>query len=264
MTQDYKLIIYEITDKCNSVCPVCFQKGKSWRQIGLEEFTETLKHFTGKEVRLLGGEPTLHPNVLEMIEAIHKSGNTAYMSSNGIRIGNDRAFAKELVRCQDSGKLMVNISLNGGLNRYQTIAAHGRDELETKMDALANLNELKLLSVSSIIQRGKEFVIEDLLSLKHQFENIKNITFRADMIADKPYRTNDFIRLMLERKVMTRKDLSKVVVSGMIDKRCNGNHCCFKVIKDGYALHWYDPFPVCFCAGTYDVSTSKFRQYTEG
>ena len=261
-TSNYNLLFYDITSKCNSDCPICFQKGNSFRDISIEELEKSLKNVKGKEIRLLGGEPTLHPDLCEMIKVIHESGNSAYFATNGIVLSKDKRLVADLFELQKSGKLMINISMNGGLSEKITELLHGKNELPEKLSALYNMKGFKYLSASSVLCRNiNEFVLVDLVKIQNMFA-LKNITFRGEINGESPYKTNEFLYLALKSKIITRKDLSRVVMAGFTDINCKGRNCCIKLIKDGYTIHWYEECSDCWRTRKYNPNTASIEFYS--
>jgi MoaA/NifB/PqqE/SkfB family radical SAM enzyme len=76
---------------CNRSCSYCFavndHEQHKQKEMSLEEFTSTLRWLKGsgmKEVRLLGGEPTLHSRFNEIVELVLDEGMNALIFSGGI------------------------------------------------------------------------------------------------------------------------------------------------------------------------------------
>lgn len=243
---------------------MCFQKGNEFNDLTVKELKESLKYIRGKEVRLLGGEPTLHKDLCDMIKVIHDSGNHAYFATNGIALSKNEKLIKELFELQENGRLTVNVSMNGGLCKDTTIKLHGNDELDMKLQALSNMRGFKKLSVSAVLCRGvNEFVLHDLPHIRDMF-NLSNITFRSELNAPNYYKTNEFLFLALKEGVITRKDLSKIILAGFTDKQCKGQNCCVKLIKEGYTIHWYEFCTTCWRIRKYDPETQNIKFYSEG
>ncbi len=91
-----------VTNVCNLKCPYCFagQYLETAKQatdsafIGLATFQERLDFLDRSginEIRLIGGEPTLHPQFPELIEQAHQRGKRIVVFSHGLMP--DRALA---------------------------------------------------------------------------------------------------------------------------------------------------------------------------
>jgi len=85
-----------VTYRCNLSCPYCFAHDlqQEYRQdLQPEEFDKLLKWMTATRVTavaFIGGEPTLHPKIVEMVRATAEAGITVTMFTNGL-------FPRELV-----------------------------------------------------------------------------------------------------------------------------------------------------------------------
>lgn len=81
-----------INSHCNLRCPYCFaqeittQTKNSLQNKGLLTLNglEKILHLTGdqKQVKILGGEPTLHPHFVEICERVGKNGNPIFILTN--------------------------------------------------------------------------------------------------------------------------------------------------------------------------------------
>ena len=71
-----------VTYRCNLSCPYCFAHDlqQEYRQdLQPEEFDKLLKWMTATRVTavaFIGGEPTLHPKIVEMVRATAEAGIT--------------------------------------------------------------------------------------------------------------------------------------------------------------------------------------------
>ena len=243
---------------------MCFQKGNEFNTLTVDELKTSLKDVKGKEVRLLGGEPTMHPDLCEMIRVIHDSGNKAYFATNGIVLSKNIKLVDNLFKLQENGKLIVNVSMNGGLCRKTTKLLHGQDELDMKMQTLQNMKGFKNLSVSAVLCRGvNEFVLKDLMTVQKNY-GLTNVTYRSELNKPNYYKTNEFLHLAMKEGIIHRRDLSKVILAGFTDERCGGQNCCIKLIKEGYTLHWYEFCTTCWRIRKYDPKTQNIAFYSEG
>lgn len=90
----------EITDKCNTYCRGCYringmQGHKSLEQVK-EEIAMLKKWRNCDNISVAGGEPLIHPDILEIVAYIRSLKMKPLILTNGIRIENDRAFITEL------------------------------------------------------------------------------------------------------------------------------------------------------------------------
>jgi 7,8-dihydro-6-hydroxymethylpterin dimethyltransferase len=141
------LPIVEITDYCNLECPVCIVNNQYANHMSLEDFGRILDRLIAAEgfcesVALSGGEPTSHPQLLEMVAmAAAKSEQIGrvVVITNGLRLGQDRAFAQAL---KDSGAY-VALQLDGFSARSHEVI-RGKDLTQEKAAAIEVLKSLNI------------------------------------------------------------------------------------------------------------------------
>lgn len=98
------LAIIEINAACNLACPVCFADAEDMHgsHLPLDVIEGMLDALVASEgepdlVQLSGGEPTLHPQFFEILDAVRRRPIRHLMiNTNGIRIAQDPAFVARL------------------------------------------------------------------------------------------------------------------------------------------------------------------------
>jgi uncharacterized radical SAM superfamily Fe-S cluster-containing enzyme len=94
--------IIEVNSACNMDCPLCFANAGAGFNLTLEEVEGILDHLVETEgnpevVQFSGGEPSIHPQIIEMIKAAKKRNiRHVMLNTNGKRIADDDAFLEEL------------------------------------------------------------------------------------------------------------------------------------------------------------------------
>ncbi|MGI0081467.1 MAG: radical SAM protein, partial [Nitrososphaerales archaeon] len=148
--------IIEVSENCNMRCPTCFANSSVGRSLSLSQVEYMLDCFVRYEgnpevVQFSGGEPSIHPQIIEMIEAAKvRDIKLVMLNSNGIRIANDEDFVKKLAR------LGVYVYLQfDGFKKSTYEILRGEDARETKERALANLERYHVDTVlACTVQRG--------------------------------------------------------------------------------------------------------------
>jgi len=140
------LTLVEITDVCNLTCPVCYAESGPHRQThrSLEQVEFMLDCVVRNEkepdiVQISGGEPTIHPQFFEILDAARRRPIKHLMvNTNGIRIAQEPEFAKRLKDYLPGFELYLQFdSLEEGPLRE----LRGADLRRIRLQALENLNQ---------------------------------------------------------------------------------------------------------------------------
>jgi len=154
------LAIVEINEACNLACPVCFAdsspKRNTHRSLAeVERMFDALVASEGEPdlVQISGGEPTIHPQILEVIAAARRRPiKHVMLNTNGIRIAEDPAFVDALAEFKPGFEVYLQFdSLNDEALKNIRGAALSR----IRRQALANL-EARNISTTLVctVKRG--------------------------------------------------------------------------------------------------------------
>jgi 7,8-dihydro-6-hydroxymethylpterin dimethyltransferase len=167
----------DLTNRCNLTCPICFANanvtGKVYEPTK-EEILEMLKLYraeqpvAGRLVQFSGGEPTIHPNFLEIIKAAKDFGfSHIQIASNGIKLA-DEDFAR---RAADAGLHTIYLQFDG-LNDDVYVKTRGRRLLDYKMKAVESIRRagMKIVYVPTVAGGINEDQVGPIL--KFALENI--------------------------------------------------------------------------------------------
>jgi 7,8-dihydro-6-hydroxymethylpterin dimethyltransferase len=143
-------VLVEVTSRCNLNCSFCFaQSGRECKDPALEYLSECFQELVEKGctfVQLSGGEPTLREDLPEIVAAAKSAGcENIQLNSNGIRLGEDRAFTKALAQ---AGLSFVFMQFDGTEDVIHQ-KLRGRPLLEEKKAAIAACSE-ELLGVTLV------------------------------------------------------------------------------------------------------------------
>src|SRR5215218_6006669 len=134
--------IIEVNTACNLDCPICFAESGTGTQehgysLNLEQVEEMLDAFVRAEgepesVQLSGGEPSIHPQILDMLAAAGRRGiKLVMLNTNGIRLARDPRFAPALA------ELGIHVYLQfDGFDEATQVAIRGKPLTEDKLRAL--------------------------------------------------------------------------------------------------------------------------------
>jgi uncharacterized radical SAM superfamily Fe-S cluster-containing enzyme len=137
--------VFFVTSSCNLQCPICFtdtnvaNKIKELPLQKVRDYLDGIKNH-GNAIRLSGGEPTLRKDLPEIINLITKSGNYAYMFTNGLRL-TDLPYLQSLKRAGLKGVIMWLDSLS---NDKLHSLIRGRAVLKDKMQAMENIRKIRI------------------------------------------------------------------------------------------------------------------------
>ena len=133
--------IIEVNSACNMACPLCFANAGAGFSLTLGEVEGILDHLVATEgtpdvVQFSGGEPTIHPQLIDMLRAARARPIRHIMiNTNGKRIAQDDDFVAALAELRPSIYLQFD-----GFERDTYRALRGEpDILEEKLRALDRL-----------------------------------------------------------------------------------------------------------------------------
>ncbi len=107
-------IVWNITKACNMRCDHCYEEAgkKDINELSSEEILkglDVLSEAGVTSVAFSGGEPTIHPHILDFIHYSHDKGMYVAMATNGYLLANKEKSRKFL----DAGLEFAQISLDG-------------------------------------------------------------------------------------------------------------------------------------------------------
>ena len=154
------LAIVEINEACNLACPVCFAdsspKRNSHRSLAEVEFMlDALVRSEGEPdlVQISGGEPTIHPQILDILAAARRRPiKHVMLNTNGIRIAEDPAFCDALAELRPGFEVYLQFD---SLNDEALKNIRGAALTRIRRQALANL-EARNISTTLVctVKRG--------------------------------------------------------------------------------------------------------------
>lgn len=100
------------TLNCNYACSFCFNRNlPAIKDVGVDDFQNilgTLKHLKIDHIDMLGGEPSLHPDLMQLVDFIAYSGLKTTISSNGSHID----ILTSISKTYPKRSVKIGISLN--------------------------------------------------------------------------------------------------------------------------------------------------------
>jgi len=179
------LALIEVNDECNLTCPVCFAESSPQRAVNkslktIEAMLDTLVASEGFPdlVQISGGEPTIHPQILDILKlAKSKPIRHVMLNTNGIRIATYRAFVAELAKLKPGFEVYLQFD---SLERAALENIRGADLRKVRQQALANLEEAGLsTTLVVVVKKGvNDHEIGDIVRHALSFKCVRGITLQ--------------------------------------------------------------------------------------
>lgn len=179
------LTLVEITDHCNLECPICYAgsgpsrpKYRTLEQV--ENMLDAVVRNEGEPdvVQISGGEPTIHPQFFEILDAAKRRPIKHLMvNTNGIRLAQDEAFARRLATYMPGFELYLQFD---ALDRDVLLRLRGADLREVRRKALERCNALGL-SVNLVVTLAKgvnDHLIGEVLRFALEQRCVRGVTFQ--------------------------------------------------------------------------------------
>src|SRR6266404_2994460 len=138
------LALVEINDHCNLTCPVCFADSSPARTKHLplatvEKMFDALVASEGEPdlVQISGGEPTLHPDLFAILDAVRaRPIRHVMINTNGVRIAREPDFVARLAEQKRGLEIYLQFD---SLRRDALMNLRGADLRRVRQEALENL-----------------------------------------------------------------------------------------------------------------------------
>ncbi len=174
--------IIEVNSTCDMNCPLCFASAAPGFNLTLEEVEQILDDFVRTEgnpevVQFSGGEPTVHPQIVEFVRAATRRGIPFVMiNTNGKRIARDDRFLDELAEVRPS----LYFQFDGFERETYRIIRGEPDILEEKLRALDRLASRDLhVTLVPAIERGvNEHEVGRIIDFAIHHPAVRGINFQ--------------------------------------------------------------------------------------
>ena len=137
-------VLFEVTDRCNLHCPVCFADSgrRNTEDPPLENISWLLKRAMAAagpcNLQLSGGEPTLRDDLPEIVDVARRTGYSfIQVNTNGLRLASDKDYARRLVAAGLSSVFLQFDGVDDGIYR----SLRGRPLLDQKLRTVKNCGE---------------------------------------------------------------------------------------------------------------------------
>ena len=177
------LPIIEINSNCDMDCPVCLKDFKQDFQLSAEDFTGIIKNLFATEgsmdvINISGGEPTLHPQLTELITIAKQLGvEQITVSTNGLTLLKDKKL-RDFFR---NNNVIAALQFDGfSSDTYKFI--RGEDFAAKKMEMIKIFEE-EGVSYSLVTTVVKGVNDSELTDITNFFFNSKALTIMFQPLA---------------------------------------------------------------------------------
>jgi radical SAM protein with 4Fe4S-binding SPASM domain len=141
----YRRALIQVTERCNLHCVHCFNSSNKYgRDIPVKAFKEViiprLKELQVITVTLTGGEPFIHPQIVEIIKLLRKADARVAVCTNGTLL------TENLIRSLSRiGGIYINVSLDGFSPESHGKFRGDKSSFEKTITAICLLGKYNLL-----------------------------------------------------------------------------------------------------------------------
>lgn len=162
----------DLTNRCNMACPICFANSATAGYlyepdydtvIGMLRALRDSKPVAGTVIQFSGGEPTLHPRFIEIVQAAQDMGFAhIQMASNGLKL-RDFDFARAL---KAAGMHTVYLQFDGPNDEVHQETRGKAGYYQKKLEAIENCRRARLrITLVPTIARGfNDHLVGDILT----------------------------------------------------------------------------------------------------
>lgn len=184
------LTLVEVTDRCNLTCPTCYAGssptyGRHRTLAEIEHMFDIVVKNEGEPdvIQLSGGEPTVHPQFFEILDAAKKRPFRHLMvNTNGIRIAKDPEFAAQLATYMPDFEVYLQFD---SFKLDALVHLRGADLRSIREKALENLNRHNV-STTLVVTLQKGVNTDEIGKIIHyalQQPCVRGVTFQPTQIA---------------------------------------------------------------------------------
>jgi uncharacterized radical SAM superfamily Fe-S cluster-containing enzyme len=177
--------LIDVNDACNLTCPMCFAESSTAKTYHrplaeIERMMDALCASEGEAdlLQLSGGEPTIHPQIIEIIEAAKRRPIRHLMlNTNGIRIAQDDAFVAQLARYKPGFEVYLQFD---SLRPSVLKNLRGADLTRIRKEALQALEKYNIsTTLVVVVKRGQnDDELGDIIRHALTYKCVRGITFQ--------------------------------------------------------------------------------------
>jgi uncharacterized radical SAM superfamily Fe-S cluster-containing enzyme len=176
--------LIEVTNACDLSCPLCYAVSGTGSFLPLDTIERMMDLYVSSEyeqpdiLQISGGEPTLHPQILDIIALARTKGfKYVMLNTNGLRIARDDAFAEALGRFKGSFELYLQFD---GFHPAALKKLRGRDISDVKRAVFRQIAHYKIPTtlVATIARGVNDDQVGNILSFAMEADFVRGVNFQ--------------------------------------------------------------------------------------
>jgi uncharacterized radical SAM superfamily Fe-S cluster-containing enzyme len=218
--------IIEVNSNCNMECPLCFSEARPGFSLTLEEVEQMLDDLVRTEgnpevVQFSGGEPTIHPQIIEFVRAAQARDIPFVMiNTNGKRIARDDRFLGQLNEVRPS----LYFQFDGFEPKTYRVLRGDPNILDEKLRALDRLAQIGLnVTIVPAIERSvNEHEVGRIIEFAIQHPAIHGINFQPAFHAGRYVQHDPLRRMTIPDiiRLIEEQTAGKFVASDFVSVPC--------------------------------------------
>jgi 7,8-dihydro-6-hydroxymethylpterin dimethyltransferase len=179
------LALVDVNEACNLTCPVCFADSSTAKTAHrplaeIERMMDALVASEGEPdlLQISGGEPTIHPRIIEIIQAAKRRPIRHIMlNTNGIRIAQEPDFVKQLAAFKPGFEVYLQFD---SLRASALKTLRGADLTRIRKGALEALEKESIsTTLVVVVKRGvNDDELGEIIDYALQWKCVRGITFQ--------------------------------------------------------------------------------------
>jgi uncharacterized radical SAM superfamily Fe-S cluster-containing enzyme len=179
------LALIDVNEACNLTCPVCFSDSSPQRSLHrplaeIERMMDTLVESEGEPdlLQLSGGEPTIHPEILEIIAAAKRRPiRHVMLNTNGIRIAEDPGFVARLAEFRPGFEVYLQFD---SLRAEAHLNLRGADLTRIRRQALEALDKAGISTTLVVVvkQGVNDEELPAIIDFALQWKCVRGVVFQ--------------------------------------------------------------------------------------
>jgi len=184
------LCLIEIVNSCNLSCPTCYADspagaGPKVDAVPLENLRRRIQGVVDRKggieiLQLSGGEPTLHPQFFDLLRWLqdHPKIDYVLLNTNGVRVANDEAFARELGAAFRYGAFQLYLQFDGVQEQGQQVL-RGADLRATRERCLERCREVNIpVTLAMTVTQENLPFLWATIEFGLAFPNVRGVSFQ--------------------------------------------------------------------------------------